>query len=296
MFDIEERVIQHAKNILQSEHRSGSSLVQAFEELLFHYEKIFKQFTRMVKMSDRMQTELKESREAILRYNDELTREVKERRKVEKSLQKANRELQRLAALDGLTQIANRRRFNEYLKHQWRQMARKNSPISLIICDIDFFKAYNDAYGHIAGDVCLQKVAETLNRGAARPLDLAARYGGEEFAVILPETDAGGAFCLAHNLKKEIDNLKIEHCKSRIHQYITVSMGVAEAYPARHSFSETLVADADEALYEAKENGRNLIVLKTDKEALGSQLMCIRKRFYSLRNNYTPISTGTLTD
>jgi|GEM_PF-2763788 len=172
-------------------------------------------------------------------------------------LEVANQELHRLASLDGLTQLANRRRFDEYLAQEWRRMAREKTPLSIILCDIDFFKLYNDTYGHQAGDDCLQKVARALQDAIKRPADLVARYGGEEFAVILPNTKAEGAMQVAEIIRSAIAALKIFHLNSPLNQQITLSVGVATIIPSPYSSPANLIAAADQALYQAKAQGRD---------------------------------------
>lgn len=172
-------------------------------------------------------------------------------------LQLANRELRLLASLDGLTGVANRRRFDEYLEDEWRRMSREHLPLSLILCDIDFFKKYNDTYGHQAGDACLRRVADALRFCVKRSCDLVARYGGEEFAVILPNTTVSGAFQVAEEIRNAVHLLEITHAQSPVSQYVTLSLGVACIYPAHNTSSTMLIAAADEALYQAKAAGRN---------------------------------------
>ena len=186
-----------------------------------------------------------------------------ERKKTETALQKANQKLERLATIDGLTQIANRRRFDNCLTLEWKRMRREQSPLSLIMCDIDFFKLFNDAYGHQMGDECLRTVAQTIHRNIKRPADLAARYGGEEFAVILPNTSTEGAVLLAENIRKAVQRLKIVHVQSPLGGYVSLSLGVAGIVPSGKFAPETLIEFADKALYEAKKHGRNRVVLKT---------------------------------
>jgi diguanylate cyclase (GGDEF)-like protein len=171
----------------------------------------------------------------------------------------------RLSTLDGLTGIANRRRFDEVLHQEWRRALRAQSPLSLILLDIDFFKAYNDNYGHLAGDECLKKVAHCLLDSLQRPADLAARYGGEEFACILPETDSNGALLIAHKLQANILALDIPHAYSEVAPQITVSQGVATAQPLsdQECGTENLLGMADTLLYQAKAEGRNRVVRKT---------------------------------
>lgn len=184
-------------------------------------------------------------------------------------LETANQELQRLATLDGLTQLANRRRFDEYLESEWRRLIREQAPLSLILCDIDFFKVYNDAYGHLAGDECLRRVAQVLKQAGKRSTDLIARYGGEEFAVILPNTPAIGAVQVAEEIRTGVLALKIPQ-GNRIEnaiapllpsRYVTLSLGVASTIPKIEASAKTLIEAADKALYQAKQQGRDRIVL-----------------------------------
>ncbi len=174
-----------------------------------------------------------------------------------KQLQVANRELQRLATLDGLTGVANRRRFDQYLDDEWQQMTRENLPLSLILCDIDFFKRYNDTYGHQAGDDCLRRVADALRFCAKRSIDLVARYGGEEFAVILPNTTTAGAVQVAEEIRLVVNSLNIPHKRSDVSPHLTLSLGIACAEPTPQLSPSTLIAAADAALYKAKAAGRD---------------------------------------
>jgi diguanylate cyclase (GGDEF)-like protein len=175
-------------------------------------------------------------------------------------LAEANRKLERLATVDGLTGVANRRLFDNVLAREWARSRRTERPLSLIMIDIDFFKDYNDSYGHLAGDDCLKKVAETLAWLAARTTDLVARYGGEEFAVILPETTADDAASMAKRMRHEVEALCIEHTGSAIGECVTISAGVATAVPDPQASPDELVSQADDALYKAKEGGRNRIM------------------------------------
>ena len=177
-------------------------------------------------------------------------------------LEDANQNLQRLAYLDSLTQLVNRRRFDECLEKEWRRLAREKAPLSLIMCDVDFFKLYNDTYGHQAGDKCLQEIAHAISRAVKRPADLVARYGGEEFAVILPNTEAQGALQLAKEIRLMVKELAIAHENSQVSKYVTLSLGVASAIPAPKSSSAMLVAAADQALYQAKAQGRDRVFLE----------------------------------
>jgi len=176
----------------------------------------------------------------------------------------ANERLTQMAYLDGLTQVANRRRFDQYLHDEWRRMRRDHTPLALIMIDIDYFKAYNDHYGHQAGDDCLRQVAIVLTRAVKRPADLVARYGGEEFAVVLPNTDRDGAEQVAFNIQQQLRRCRIPHAASAIGPYVTVSQGVAARCPEPKDEAEDLLRQADGALYQAKHEGRNTIALAAD--------------------------------
>ena len=175
-------------------------------------------------------------------------------------LRKANRQLKQLAILDPLTGVANRRYFDRVLKNEWHRLAREQKPLSLIMCDIDCFKAYNDTYGHPAGDSCLKQVADVLKQSTKRAADSVARYGGEEFAVILPDTDARGALFVAQNISQRLKKRKIPHCASTVSDYVTISIGIATEIPTSIAKIDNLLEIADNALYQAKDQGKNQIV------------------------------------
>lgn len=183
---------------------------------------------------------------------------VLERTKLE--LEAANRALQRLASVDGLTQIANRRCFDKTLQSEWQRMARNQEPISLILLDLDFFKLYNDHYGHQGGDECLKKVAAILDRNAQRGGDLSARYGGEEFAVILSQTDAQGAMRVAESIRSDLKAQAIPHAFSKVNQCVSASIGIASTVPNPGLSVEWLIGEADRSLYQAKLEGRDRIM------------------------------------
>jgi diguanylate cyclase (GGDEF)-like protein len=191
---------------------------------------------------------------AVLRQR---LRRLIQQAQLQMKLEEANRELQRLASMDGLTKLANRRRFDEYLQQEWQRMQREQLPLSLILCDIDYFKPYNDTYGHQAGDRCLQQVAQTLQKTVRRPADLIARYGGEELAIILPNTQPSGAAHIAQTVCTAIKNLAIPHASSTVHSCITISAGAAGIIPPFDLSVEDLIAAADRALYQAKAAGRD---------------------------------------
>ncbi len=166
-----------------------------------------------------------------------------------------------ISSKDGLTGINNRRRFDEYLENEWNRSARSKSPLSLILCDIDSYKAYNDTYGHVAGDDCLKRIANVLEHYARRAGDMAARYGGEEFAIILPDTSADKARHIAEQIRVAVEDLRVLHKSSEISNYVTVSLGVATLVPIRDKKYTTLINLADECLYQAKDNGRNKVIV-----------------------------------
>ncbi len=195
---------------------------------------------------------------------DEAYRELRE---LQVELEKKNSELQRLSGLDGLTGIANRRRFDEYLEQEWLRAARDGKRLALILIDIDHFKAYNDNYGHQGGDACLKQVAGTLDAELKRAADLAARYGGEEFVIVLPDTDMHGAEIIAEKLRSAIAALQIEHAHSPTAQHVTISLGVASALPWQGGIHAALIEMADAALYKAKASGRNKVCLSENTPA-----------------------------
>ncbi|GAC1464200.1 MAG: PleD family two-component system response regulator [Chamaesiphon sp.] len=190
----------------------------------------------------------------------ELQQKIEREELLMAQLQAANLELQRIASIDSLTQIANRRSFDEYLQREWKRLAREKLPLSLILCDIDFFKVYNDTYGHQAGDECLKRVAHIISQAVKRPADFVARYGGEEFVVILPNTDVKGAIHVAEAIQAELTATSIAHAGSKVSQFVTLSLGVAGVIPKLIISLETLIAEADKALYQAKVAGRNRVV------------------------------------
>ena len=179
-------------------------------------------------------------------------------------LKKANEELAQIAKIDGLTSLANRRFLNERLNHEWRRLKRERGQFSVIMCDIDHFKKFNDHYGHQEGDECLIKVAKIINQSVRRPGDLAARYGGEEFLILLPNTDTQGSVAIAEKIRSTLEKVAIEHIKSDTANYVTMSFGVASIKPHyEENEPEKLVSLADKALYKAKAQGRNQVWPKT---------------------------------
>jgi diguanylate cyclase (GGDEF)-like protein len=233
-----------------------SNKVRAFEMGGVDY--ITKPF-RMAEVLARVATHvtIRRLQQQLQQQNKLLEQEIRDRLSAEAALQTAILELERLANLDGLTQLANRRRFDEYLSIEWRRLGREGLPLSLILCDVDFFKSYNDTYGHQVGDQCLYNIAQVLQATIKRPADLVARYGGEEFAIVLPNTPLTGGFQIAENIQHKVRALSIPHAASRIDDCITISLGVATVIPTVDISLNRLVAAADQALYQAKSQGRN---------------------------------------
>ena len=175
-----------------------------------------------------------------------------------RKLDTANQELRRLSSSDGLTGIANRRLFDHTLDLEWRRAKRSNGQIALIMCDVDYFKKFNDTFGHQAGDDCLRQVAQTLQNTLERGGDSVARYGGEEFAIILPNTTLDGARVVADKMRQAVSNLQLPHPLSP-HRFVTLSLGVSSSTPSEQDVSQTLIESADRALYAAKNGGRNRV-------------------------------------
>lgn len=212
--------------------------------------------------------------EGIFRDNEQLTAQIacqnrmleqrvaRRTRELERSnaaLREANRRLQDLSMLDGLTQLANYRHFESFLGQIWGLMQRRREPVSLLLCDVDYFKQYNDTYGHQAGNECLRAIANVLSELAHRSSDLAARYGGEEFILLLPGLEAEQARRFATRIQRRITELAIPHSASEVAAVVTVSIGVAALAPSAENRPQQLFKLADEALYRAKSRGRNCI-------------------------------------
>ena len=178
-------------------------------------------------------------------------------REMKKQLEASNRKLQKLSMLDGLTGIANRRHFDTTLDDELKNALSKQSALSLILIDIDYFKRFNDTYGHQGGDDCLTRVAKTLSGACKNAEDLAARYGGEEFVILLPDTNEDQAYIVAERIRKAVQDLCIEHKASDVTNCVTLSMGISTMLPSEKLKAQQLIERADKALYKAKEMGRN---------------------------------------
>ncbi|WP_228038487.1 diguanylate cyclase domain-containing protein, partial [Nostoc sp. LEGE 12450] len=207
--------------------------------------------------SRELEFEVSDRTAELAQTNVQLQQEITEREQVHLALQIANQELQQLAIVDGLTKIANRRCFDQRLQHEWFRLAREQQPLSLILFDVDYFKRYNDCYGHQAGDACLVQLAQVVKQKVNRTADLVARYGGEEFVVILPNTDRQGAIAIAEHIRQAIRALKIPHEQSDMSEIVTVSLGIGSIIPIPGNLPDTLIALTDRALYAAKQQGRD---------------------------------------
>lgn len=172
-------------------------------------------------------------------------------------LDRLNRALDKMSREDPLTALANRRAFDDALNREWERARREQQSIALLYMDVDFFKLYNDTYGHNIGDVCLRRVGQTLKQALRRPADLAARYGGEEFVVLLPNTNAEGAIDVAQRIIKHIDALALPHSRSKAASHVTLSIGITFTIPQKQQTLTEFLAKADAALYKAKEHGRH---------------------------------------
>lgn len=189
--------------------------------------------------------------------------DISERKQTEQQLLQLQQQLEELSYLDGLTGVANRRMFDNRLQVEWSNAQRTGQPLSLILLDIDYFKEYNDHYGHIQGDDCLKSVGQALSGAAVRPRDLMARYGGEEFVLLLPETDAQAAAQVAERCRQLIREQNIQHAHSQVGPLLTLSLGVGTLTPGPLDQPQAFIETVDRLLYKAKHQGRNCAVLAT---------------------------------
>ncbi len=229
LFEAEETIIRRAEEMLAQGTKENHRLRHEFEHLLGSYKKVYKQLRRLIKIND----------------------------KQAKKLNEANLLLTGLSTIDGLTGVHNRRYFDEGFETEWKRAWRARAPLSLLLIDIDFFKKVNDTHGHQAGDVCLKLIAGTLKSSFRRCSDLVARYGGEEFCVLLPGTAGADASNLAEVLRRKVEDLIIPHEGLEIK--LTISIGLSSQLPQFPEDREKMLAMADEALYRAKQTGRNRV-------------------------------------
>jgi diguanylate cyclase (GGDEF)-like protein/PAS domain S-box-containing protein len=186
--------------------------------------------------------------------------DISARKRAEQEMLRLQRELELLSYSDGLTNAANRRMFDMVFEREWASARRTGKPLSLILLDLDYFKEYNDNYGHLAGDECLRRVARLLGEVARRPRDLVGRYGGEEFVVLLPETDAHAAEVIAENCRRLVADARIPHPRSKAANTVTASFGVASIVPSEHDDAKSFLQQVDKLLYRAKDAGRNKVM------------------------------------
>ena len=234
------------------------------EECWLRLERLLK----MVRLVRSLEADTANLQQQIRSHN----RLLQQQQQAQVSLAQENQALQQMAFTDGLTQVANRRSFNEKLPQLWQEAKERHQPISLLLCDIDYFKRYNDTYGHLGGDVCLQTVAEALVKGSQRHGDQVARYGGEEFAILLPATDSQGAQQVALAVRSALTQAQLPHASSPVKPYVSLSIGIRTLEPAHYPASyvsnlqqdyEVLIYGADEALYTAKLRGRDRAVVNS---------------------------------
>ncbi|WP_049630723.1 sensor domain-containing diguanylate cyclase [Cellvibrio sp. pealriver] len=189
--------------------------------------------------------------------------DISERKQTEQKLIDLQKELETLSFKDGLTGVANRRMFDSVLEVEWLNAKRTHQPLSLVMVDIDYFKQYNDHYGHLQGDDCLKRVSQALTESAARARDFVARFGGEEFVLVLPDSNAEAALAVAERCRSAILSLQIPHEQSHINQLLSISLGVGTAIPEQGDLLTDFINEVDRRLYQAKQNGRNCIVAES---------------------------------
>ncbi len=233
------------------------------EELLLELARLRQEVEQLRMEKDDLEIVLETTTQHADTIQEELQKSYQEIARLNCKLEGANKELEKLANSDGLTGLANRRRFDEYLRVSWQDLSRSGNPLSLILSDLDFFKPYNDTKGHQAGDDCLKRVAAALAGAVKRPHDLVARYGGEELAVILPGTGTPGARAVAERIRTAVAELGLRHPQSQVSAYVTLSMGVATLYPTATLDPAAVIEAADIALYEAKRGGRDRVAVST---------------------------------
>ncbi len=229
--------------------------------------------TQMLKVLDPVETYRIMAQMQVL-----IDRQTQELNRLNQELQLNNQTLTQLSAVDELTQVANRRKLNDVLREQWERLAQHRQPLSVLMCDVDYFKAYNDTYGHLAGDKCLVRIAQALLSVTWQSSDLVARYGGEEFLVLLPNADERAAEKVAQKIQAQVASLQLVHDGSPVADYLTLSIGVVSVVPDRQRSPEVVLNIADQLLYQAKQQGRNNYILKllvssSDSEATNPILL-----------------------
>lgn len=252
LFKYEREVLAEAMEVVEDEEYRDEELFGEYKSIVLEYKKFLRQMEKILSISDNQQKLLKKTQK-------KLEAEIAEKKKAEEKLKAVNKKLKDMSFLDGLTEIPNRRRFDDVLIKEWNRALRQGEYLAVLMLDIDFFKGFNDTYGHLAGDDCLKRIATVLSNNLNRASDFVARYGGEEFVVILPYTKEDEAVMIAENLRSKIEAEKIEHEDSAVSDYVTVSVGVAVVKVEEGLLAEEVVDFADQALYRAKNNGRNQV-------------------------------------
>jgi diguanylate cyclase (GGDEF)-like protein len=263
------RQMQWQNRLLQEEIKQRLEVDRAVQEQNILLQKEVQNRLKIEKLLQeqnvRLQQEI-QSRQLVEKTlqerNIRLQSEIQDRTQIEEALKKANQQLLFLAeqaSMDALTQIANRRGFDQYLDQEWQRLFKEELPLSLILCDVDHFKRYNDIEGHQKGDECLQAIAQSINDVVQTSEGLVARYGGDELAVILPGVHIEQAMQVADSIRLSVLNLNIIHPDASSFEYVTVSLGVASVIPTSESSPENLISVTDQALYRAKENGKNVV-------------------------------------
>lgn len=236
-----------------------NSIFKGYESGAVDY--LFKPINSTVLMSKiRVFIELGHQKQQLEDKTSQLNIKIKELEALKYELENKNKILEQLTMEDRLTSLGNRRCFDITLASEWHRGLRSKQPLSLVMADIDHFKLYNDTYGHQEGDICLKRVAHSLSSTLKRQCDIVSRYGGEEFIAILPDTDSKGAIQVGEAMIKAIENLNISHNTSETLDHITISVGVATVVPVHGSMAEFLLKAVDQALYKAKQLGRNRLV------------------------------------
>lgn len=253
--------VANAQTVESTDYHSLLEEQMAKEQLLFQIEQLRQELEELKLEKADLEIMLDNTTEHADLVESQLHNEICDRQKAQAALSLANRELEKLSVLDSLTQVANRRRFDNYLLQEWQKLKQNQAPLSLILCDIDYFKFYNDTYGHPIGDYCLQQVALAIECVIESTPGLVARYGGEEFGIILPNIDSTEALEIAQKIAVNVHKLHIAHQKSMVSEYVTISLGVHSLIPNSESSPELLIALADKALYQAKAEGRNCACL-----------------------------------
>ncbi len=265
----EKRVLNRAQNIVDQYTNKDLIKYKEYRYLYNKFKNLLEQAYYIFEISDTYQDKLIKTREELKltisekkESENELNLKIQELNNKIDELKKTNEKLENMATRDHLTGLYNRQEFESVLKKEWRYAIRESEPIALVMIDIDNFKDFNDHYGHLAGDNCLQDLSKSMQNSLKRPRDFIARFGGEEFVVILPETDGEGAKHTAEKIRKNVYDLQIPHKYSNVEDYITISLGIAQTDEPELFIFEEVLDVADQALFKAKESGKNKYCFK----------------------------------